>query len=137
MIALGALFWTTTSDGALPPTPPLPPGAGSSGGDAQWTPPGWLLDMLEDEERLAREAKKVKRQIKQLATRKAELQAQIAKPSQRIDYGALIAAVQDIANRLQALLDTYRLIQRALDELDEAEEEGELMMVMSTVWTLQ
>ncbi len=130
MIILGALFWTTTSTGSIPPTPPLPPQTGSSGGDSQWTPPGWLLDMLEDEERLAAEAKKVKKEIKALAKRKAEVQAQLSRPSQRIDYGALAQIVMDIQRRLQALLDTYREILKALDQIDEDREGAELMELL-------
>lgn len=131
MIVLGALFWTTTTPGSIPPTPPLPPTNGSSGGDSQWTPPGWLLDMLEDEERLAAEAKKLKKEIKAVAKRKAEVQAQLAKPSQAIDYGALVAIVMDLQQRLQALLDSYRVILKAIEDIEEDREGEELMELLA------
>lgn len=121
------------TSGSTPIQPTPNPGSGSSGANAPWRPPGWLLDMLEDEERLAREEKKIKREIKALTKKKESLQEKLATPSLRVDYGALIAAVQDIMAKLQALMDNYRLIRHALDDLEESQEADELMDLMSAL----
>lgn len=108
---------------------PVTPGAGSSGGDSQWTPPGWLLDRLYDEERLRAEEKKVKRSIKAVAKQKASLQESLQRPS--VDYASIITALQELSKRLQALLGHYALIRSAIEEVEDDREGDELIELLS------
>jgi hypothetical protein len=114
-------------------TPPAVPGSGSSGGDSQWTPPGWLIDMLEDEERMAAEQKKLRRKIVQITQKKDRMQERIATPSLKIDYGAMIASVQSLAAQLQALMDSYREITLALEYLEDEREKDDVMEIIRTL----